>query len=110
MDAVLFDLTAKVKASISEAELPMNRLLNGMLILMQGSMQESLNSTAASKSANEKRTMHPPPLELLLLLFLRLRTIGASDMWPHGTSQSSLTVGVDFWSEKFSFCSCPSSS
>ena len=110
MDAVLFDLTAKVKASISEAELPMNRLLNGMLILMQGSMQESLNSTAASKSANEKRTMHPPPLELLLLLFLRLRTIGASDMWAHGTSQSSLTVSVDFWSEKFSFCSCPSSS
>ena len=63
MDAVLFDLTAKVKASISEAELPMNRLLNGMLILMQGSMQESLHSTAASKS--EKSHLHPPPLELL---------------------------------------------
>ena len=89
MDAVLFDLTAKVKASISESELPMNRLLNGMLILMQGSMQESLNSTAASKSANEKRTMHPPPLELL---FFRLRTVD-SQMW-----QSQSLTGLSSFS------------
>ena len=61
---LLIWLVEKAKASISEAEL--HRFLNGRLILMQGSMQESLHSTAASKS--EKSHLHPPPLELLFFL------------------------------------------
>ena len=83
---LLIWLVEKAKASISEAEL--HRFLNGRLILMQGSMQESLHSTAASKS--EKSHLHPPPLELL---FFRLRTVD-SQMW-QSQGPIGLTDGSD---------------